>query len=74
LKPLGLHAISEALQKQGVKLAVAHRFDAAAVDQAETMIQGLYADQGQKVRVDYTLKPIAPRSMEAAFHVVQLIS
>jgi hypothetical protein len=73
LKPLDMNTISQAFQKQGVNLALEQKFDPAAVDPAATLIQGLYAEHGQKVRVDHTVKPIPPRSMEVAFQVVQLI-
>jgi len=72
LNAIGFDAIQAAWKSKGINLAVERRYDPAAVEKAANVIRDMYGDEGQKVRVEYTVSDIAPRSLQVSFEVIQL--
>jgi hypothetical protein len=72
LNALDMPAFAAALKSKGIHLAVETRFDPAAVEKAADVIQDMYRDQGQKVRVRHMVAQITPRGVDVAFEVIQL--
>jgi len=72
LKPVDMNTITETLVSKGINLAVERAYDSSAVDKAADVIRDMYGNEGQKVRVEHTLRQIPPRSLEVVFQVIQL--
>jgi hypothetical protein len=72
LTAIDFGAIAATWKSKGIDLAVERRLDPAAVEKAADAIRDMYADGGQKVRVEHTVTQIPPRSLEVAFEVIQL--
>jgi hypothetical protein len=73
----GLHAfgpeeIAAAWKSKGIDLAVERRYDPAAVEKAANAIRDMYGDEGQRVRVEYIVAQIPPRSLQISFEINQL--
>lgn len=72
LKSIRFDAIAAALKSRGISLAVESKFDSSSVEKAADVIQNMYADKGQKVRVEHRVTHVAPDNVDVAFEVVQL--
>jgi hypothetical protein len=72
LHAFGPEAFASAWKSKGIDLAVERRYDPAAVEKAAHALRAMYGDEGQKVRVEYTVTDIPPRSLEVTFEIIQL--
>jgi hypothetical protein len=72
LAPIELEDIRAAWRRNQVNLAVETRLDAASVDSAKEVIREMYGRAGHAVRVEHSVNPIPPRSVQVEFQVIEL--
>src|SRR5262249_23813459 len=66
--------IAAAWKVKGVNLAVESPLDVNALAPADEVIREVYAKRGQSVRVEHSVSPLPPRSVEVRFEVIELTS
>lgn len=74
LEPVSPDLIAATLKSKRINLAIAGRFDPAAVDKAAEAIRERYRQEGHNVRVEHSAKQISPGGVEVAFEVIELCS
>jgi hypothetical protein len=72
LTPIGFDAILSAWKSSQVNLSVEQRLDLASIDKAREIIRELYSKSGHAVRVEHSVNPMPPRSVEVVFQVIEL--
>jgi hypothetical protein len=72
LTPVDFEAIVARWRTEQVKLAIEHKLDVAAIDEARNVIREVYHDRGETVRVEHTVRQLTPGAVEVAFEVVPL--
>ena len=74
LPSIGPDVITAAIQAKGIDLALERRLDPEALQKAAGAVRDLYNARGQKVRVEFRVNQIPPRSVQIAFEIIQLCS
>ena len=72
LPAITMDAFQANLRNNAIDLAIEHKFDPAAVDEAAEVLEKMYADAGQPVRVKYTVAHLPPRNVSVTFEVAPL--